>query len=128
MSSRHVRQLFRSWVAKFTTPYHETVNTESSPQEVMWCTLEFASAFTQRTDLCNGSEEQGSVNVWFFCPAGVGDDTLLAQAEADVDLLMQQTDPSGKVALLGVQPPDDMSGGKDEAAFVFAVDYVFYKD
>jgi hypothetical protein len=126
MASRYVRQVFRSWMSKLATPYFDTVNLEQSPQVPQWCTLEFVSASSQRSDLCGAAEETGTVTLWFFGPAGVGDDALLAAAEADAAIVLQQIDPGGKLALLGCQPPTDTGGGGDEAAFGFSFDYVYY--
>lgn len=122
MSSKYVRDHFRTWVQNFVTPFFETVNTEQAPQVPMWCTLEFINAGSQRLDLCGARQERGSVDVWFFGPGGSGDDALLAQAEADIATLMQNTDD--RLTLLTAQPPSGL-GGLDELAFFYAVDYLF---
>lgn len=114
MSSLAVRDKLRAWVADpaMTLPFHDTINVEANPPVgVAWCTLSFVSASATRINYCGGIEEVGTFDFIALGMGGTGDRELIAAAEHDVALLLQQIDPDHRLTLLHASPPEDFLQG-----------------
>ena len=123
MADRYVRRLVESWItANFATPYYPTVNTEQDPADPVWCTVDWGFSYPQRLTLCNDQLIDGTIQVAFLGPVGIGDDALLQAAEADMVLLMQQVDPNGKLELELQGAPEDFRQDRYYSV-MFTVDY-----
>jgi len=107
MSSRAVRQAVRGWMVGMASPYYDTINIEQAPTDNIWVTVDFNSFVMTKESFCDQFVEEGDITLTFFGPPGVGDDALLAQAEADVALFYGKTDPNKKVALVNRSAPED---------------------
>ena len=135
MSSRVVRQAFRGWLADpaiaAICPFYETINQVENPTDDIWFTVEFNLEFSEVLTFCRGSmREDGTVSLIFETLPGVGDDQILTAAEAVAAIIQTKVDPTGRVVIRKVSPPDEFSaGGADEAEYrvIIDVDYVFFK-
>lgn len=115
MASLYVRETVAQWLTLpgMTLPYVDTINREQDPQHpVPWATLMFISGVTSTVTYCGGMEERGAFDYVALGRAGIGSHDLIAAAEHDLALLMQQNDPNGRLTLLHASPPEDfMQGG-----------------
>lgn len=132
MSSLYVRDTLRAWMAGpgMTLPFFDTINIEQAQQrdaQTPWSTLVFVSALTQRMTYCRTFEESGSFDYVALGPPGVGDHDLIAAAEADVALLLQQVDPLGRLTLLRASPPEDFLQGGSTPYYTVSmvIDYLY---
>lgn len=105
MTSRYVRTEVRNWLLQGNVPYYDTVNLEQNPTDPIWSTVDWGYADRQMTTYCHNHVEEGSFNVVFFGDPGVGDDALLAAAEADMDLLLLRVDPNARLTLTNYNAP-----------------------
>ncbi len=131
MSSLYVRDLMADWLTTtpgLVLPYVDTINREVSPKQgVPWVTLAFVSAITQKITYCGGMEERGTFDYIALCQPGIGWRSLMAAAEHDLALVMQQRDPSGRLVLLHHTPPEDFlqGGGIPWYTVSMIVDYLY---
>ena len=127
MSSRAVRQAVRGWMAGLASPYYDTINMDQAPTDNRWVTADFESFGTTKESFCDNFVEDGEIALTFFGPPGIGDDTLLAQAEADAVLFYGKSDPSNKVLLLNKSAPEDFviteSGPRFGVTFRFSYEF-----
>lgn len=100
MADRYVRSKVRGWLAAGPVPFYDTVNIDQRPGDVVWCTVLWGAPFRSKESYCNEFVEEGEVSIVFFGRPGIGDDALLADAEAAIDALMTNADPTGKLVLL----------------------------
>lgn len=107
MSSRYVRTKVRDWLNQGSIPFYDTVNNEVDPSDAIWSSVDWT--FSNRTidDYCGGAIEEGTFSIAFFGRPGIGDDTLIQAAEAEIALLMGRVDTSGKLVLIDFDPPSD---------------------
>lgn len=126
MSSKHVRDTFRSWAATLATPFYDTVNKTVNPTEDIWCSVRFDAFDNEWQTLCN-KEETGEIELMYFAQAGVGDSAVLTAIETDVPVILGKRDtPLEKFKVHGCGPVDDF--GMPDANFRMSVrfDYSFY--
>ena len=109
MSSRAVRQLVRGWMPALSTPYYDTINQEQNPTNDVWVTVEFNSFGMTKETFCETWVEEGDITLTFFGKPGIGDDAILAQAEADAALFYGFIDPAGKVIIVNKSAPEDFA-------------------
>lgn len=132
MSSLYIRQKFEGWLqdrTKMKVPYYPTINMDQNPQDDMWCTAEFGSSYRETMTFCDGvTMEEGEVKVVYFGLPGIGEATLLAKMEADLNTLMAQQDLAGKLVITTRSAPFDYSGGSAEKSFALAcfVEYQYF--
>ena len=131
MSSLVVRQLFEAWLqdAAMAVPYYPTVNMVQDPTDDIWCTAEFGSTYRDTLTFCDGAKiEDGEVELVYFGPPGEGDSAILTAMEADLAVLMQQTDPSGRLVLLNRSAPFEYSGGTADQQYAVScfVEYQYF--
>ena len=131
MSSLYVRSIFRGWVndAAFITPYYDTVNRDADPgANDPWLTLDFNPEFSEEINFCRDGVEEGVVDFVFSGQAGIGDDTLLTAAGADMAWLKTQADPTGALVIRHIQPPDEYTAGNADRYYrvVFGVEYTYH--
>lgn len=129
VSSRSVRQTVRGWLGTLVSPYYDTINLEQHPTDAIWMTVEFNSFGSTKETYCGSWVEEGDITLTFFGPPGVGDDTLLAQAETDADTFFAKTDPAGKVVLVNKSAPEDLYATEDGPIFgvTFRIGYEYRK-
>lgn len=131
MSSLYVRDTLRGWCMDpglgLMLPFFDTVNVEVKPPAPRWATVVFVSANNTPTTYCGGMEERGSFDYVALGVAGIGDRDLIAAAEHDVEILLQQSDPDGRFSLLWPSPPQDylQAGSTPWYTVSMVVDYVF---
>lgn len=129
MSSLYVRDTVRGWCrdAAMQLPFLDTVNFEEKPPAPMWSTVSFVSAQTATTSYCGGIEERGVFDFIALGTGGVGDHDLIAAAEHDVALLLQQADPAHRLTLLRTSPAQDFlqAGGVPWYTVSFIVEYSY---
>lgn len=131
MSSLYVRDLLADWMANtpgLTLPYVDTINREVSPQQpVPWATLSFVSAIAQTITYCGHMEERGTFDYIALGQPGIGGRNLIAAAEHDLALVMQQADPGGRLTLLHHTPPEDFlqAGSVPWYTVSMIVDYLY---
>ncbi len=131
MSSLYVRDTVSQWLTNtpgMTLPFVDTINQEVSPKQPSpWCTLVFVSSTGQVINYCGGVEERGTFDYVALCRPGVGWRELIAAAEHDVALLLQQADPSGRLTLLHTSPPEDFLQGGSVPWYTVSmiVDYLY---
>ena len=114
MSSSYVRTLVRSWFSdsSIDTPYYDTINRDQNPTDDYWFTAEFDTSFWERTHFCpDGWTEEGEVSLMFNGLPGIGDGSLLAQAEKDVKTLLSFRDPNNRLVVTGVGGVNEFSAG-----------------
>jgi hypothetical protein len=109
MSSRAVRTLCRQWAAALPVPFHDTVGLDVDPTDPMWCSLEFMADYKEKLSYCDQWNEIGTITLMFFGSIGTGDDALLAAAEPAAQQFFSQTDPTGRLVLDSINPPDIFS-------------------
>jgi len=130
MSSGYVRTLVETWLNELTVPYYPTVNEDQNPQDDIWCTAEFSSAFRESTTFCGGyTTEEGDVEVVYWGRPGIGEDTLIAALEADMVILMAKRDLTQKLVLLNRTAPFEYTSGSAEEGYGLSVeiDYQLYE-
>lgn len=114
MSSKYVRDKFRSWLddGLVDSPYYDTINQEQNPSDDIWVTAEFEVSFREKRTFCEGSwEEEGEVSLMFNGLAGVGDGALLAVSEKDVKTLLSFRDETGQLTINRVGGVNEFSRG-----------------
>jgi hypothetical protein len=116
MSSLYVRDTVRGWLTSapgLVLPFVDTVNREANPQILgaPWATLAFMAPASQPISYCGLVEERGTFDYIALGPPGKGDHDLVAAAENDVAVLLQQVDPAGRLTLFRASPPDDFLQG-----------------
>ena len=128
MSSRAVRTAVRGWLGTLVTPYADTINYDQHPTASVWMTCEFNSFGYTKETFCNFVEE-GDITLTFFGQPGIGDDALLAQAEADVDTFFAAKDPTNKVVLVNRSAPEDLFATEDGPVFgvAYRIGYEYRK-
>lgn len=125
MSSAYVRSFARGLMPKMGTKFYETINKEVNPTDPIWMTLTF-DAFTKQLDTyCRSTTEYGVINLVYFSDPGIGDDSVLAAAEADANLFYDQSDSSGRLVFTSCSAPEEVSNGRDYVVSI-AVSYEFY--
>lgn len=108
MANRYVRRTVESWIANYmVTPYYQSVALDPAPIDPVWCSIDWGFAFPRRITFCNEQLQEGNFQLVFFGRAGLGDDDLLTQAEADIELLKTAVDPTHKLVLESFSAPDD---------------------
>lgn len=107
MSSRYVRTKVRDWLNQGNIPFVDTVNYEENPTDNIWSSVDWIYSNRTIDTYCGGAIEEGNFNVAFMGRPGIGDDELIAAAEAEIALLMSRVDTSGKLILLDFDPPFD---------------------
>lgn len=110
MSSLYVREKVRGWLTStpgLQLPFFDTVNADETPTVEQWATVAFVTSATEPLDYCGGVEERGTFDYIALGKPGTGDAQLLAAAEHDVALLMQQADATGRLVLQRVSAPED---------------------
>lgn len=117
MSSSHVRNLARQWIAGCGTPFYETVNTDANPTVPLWVTLDFQPEFTERSTFCDDYIEEGVIEMIFSANAGSGDGAAIAAAEAAGRFMLAQTDPAGAMVVRKAMPPEEYSSGDAPSAW-----------
>ena len=129
MSSLYVREFFRSKASGLGVPYFETVNTDQNPSVPLWATFEFNSEFSEVLSFCGDSMEEGTVDVVVSALPGTGDANAIQAVENAATYLMQQQDETGRLVLLGSQPPDEYSQGSADRTYrvVVGINYRFYR-
>jgi hypothetical protein len=131
MSSLYVRDLMADWMVNtpgLVLPYVDTINREVSPKQgTPWATLSFVSALTQKITYCGHMEERGTFDYIALGQAGIGARDLIAAAEHDLALVMQQADPGGRLTLLQHTPPEDFLQGGSVPWYTVSmiVDYLY---
>ena len=124
MASLYVRTKVRDWLNMGTVKHYDSTNLEINPSESMWLTAEWMYANRVADDYCGNHLEDGTFTVAFFGRPGIGDGELLASAEADMELLMERVDTSGRLVLLDYSPPIDFRENEFYVA-EFMVNYEF---
>ena len=135
MSSLYVRDKFRGWFADpaitAICEYHDTINLGDHPSTSLYFTAEFDVDYYERLTICNGRtvSEEGSVEIIFSGLAGRGDATVITAAEQVADLVMQKTDPNGKLTLYRASPPEEFSYGDAMERYMIAIiiEYRYYR-
>lgn len=112
MASRYVRTKVRDWLNQGNAKFYDTVNYEVAPTEAIWSSAEWMYSNRTIDTYCGTAIEEGTFTIAFFGRPGIGDDTLLAAAEAEIALLMTRIDTSGKLILLDFDPPTDFREGE----------------
>lgn len=130
MSSLYVRDTLRDWMtdAAMQLAFDDTINLEvARKDQAPWSTLVFVSALSQRATYCGDFHESGTFDFVALGPVGVGDRDLIAAAEHDVALLMQQVDPTGRLTLLRASPPEDFLQGGSTPYYTVSmvIDYLY---
>ena len=114
MSSKYVRDKFRSWLndGLVDSPYYDTINQEQNPTDDIWVTAEFEVSFREKRTFCEGSwEEEGEVSLMFNGLAGVGDGALLAASEKDIKTLLSFRDDTAQLTIDRVGGVNEFSRG-----------------
>ena len=129
MSSLAVRQLFETWLQDpaMQTRYYPTVNQAQNPADDIWFTATFDSISRETVTFCEGSEiEDGEVELVYFGLPGEGYSAVIAAIEADMNVLMAKTDPTGRLVLGDRSAPFEYSGGTADEEYSVSV-YVEYQ-
>jgi hypothetical protein len=129
MSSLYVRNWFRSHTASLGVPYYETVNSEQNPTDPVWVTYEFNAEFAEVLSFCGDGAEEGVVDVIVSSQPGTGDAAALSAVEAAAAYLVSQNDATGRLVILGKQPPDEYSDGSADRTYrvIVGIEYRFYR-
>lgn len=127
MSALYVRDTFRTWCGGLPLPFVDTVNRSPAGRAEPWCTAVFDPFEHQRITFCDQYQEQGEIELVFMGKPGQGDHALAALAEASAALILQQTDPTGRLVLTGRGPLEDQSLGDADVTYRLAIrfPYVF---
>ena len=125
MSSRAVRNQFRTWCGTLSVPFYDTVNLAQAPAEPIWCTARFDPSTNTVSTYCRTQEEEGQIELVYSAQPGTGDDSVLAAAEADIATLLGKADPTGRFVLTGNDAPEDASFGDADATFRITVIYTY---
>jgi len=129
MSARYVRNTIRGWAAStFTVPFYDTINMAERPTDPIWATVEFDTSADTKLTFCDDLESSGLADFVFSGAPGMGDDAVLAAAEASIAELLKMTDPTGALVLLYAHQPAEFSNGLADYTYrVFvAVEYRHY--
>lgn len=118
MASRYVRTKVRDWMNQGNIKFYDSVNFEIDPQDAIWSSAEWMYSTRTMDTFCGVALEEGTFTIAFFGRPGIGDDTLLEAAEAEIALLMSRVDTSGKLVLLDFDPPTDFREGEHYVAEV----------
>jgi len=126
MSSLYVRSRVREWCAALSLPFHDTVNTEVSPADPAWLTVQFINAQSSALDFCRSKWERGTFDL-IVLTKGNTSDAILAQAEADLAQLMTRQDPGARLCLITAGPFEDFFQPASARWFALsaAVDYQY---
>lgn len=130
MSSHYVRTFAREQMPKLSTPFFETINTDMVvPTDSIWMTLSFNTFANSKQSFCDDFMEMGVISLIYFGTAGMGDELLISQAEADSKIFYRQSDPSGLLTLSGINAPEEASSADGRPLYVVSVgiNYNFYQ-
>ena len=129
MSSLYVRNMVRGWLPALATPYHDSINREATPGvDDPWLTLDFQPEYSEVSDFCRNGLEEGTIDFIFSGRAGTGDNALLTAVEADMRLIAGQVDPTGRLVIRNVEPPEEYTDGDADRYYriVAGVEYTCY--
>lgn len=132
MSSRYVRQQFETWLnnAGFVTPFYSSINQEVNPKDAIWVTADYAPGYREVLTFCDGVvSEDGEVELIFMGQPGQGYDAVIQALERDVNWLMQQKDPGGKLVLTNRSSPYEYTAGDAGLQYSMSVyvEYSYYE-
>ena len=130
MSSKYVRDKFRSWLndGLVDSPYYDTINQDQNPTDDIWVTAEFEVSFREKRTFCEGSwEEEGEVSLMFNGIAGVGDGALLAASEKDIKTLLSFRDETAQLVIDRVGGVNEFSRGTANMGYQleYIIQYTF---
>ena len=130
MSSKYVRDKFRSWLndGLVDSPYYDTINQDQNPTDEIWVTAEFEVSFREKRTFCEGSwEEEGEVSLMFNGIAGVGDGALLAASEKDIKTLLSFRDETAQLVIDRVGGVNEFSRGTANMGYQleYVIEYTY---
>ena len=133
MSSKYVRDKFRSWLNDelVDSPYYDTINQDQNPPDDIWVTAEFDVSFREKRTFCEGSwEEEGEVSLMFNGIAGVGDGALLAASEKDIKTLLAFRDETAQLVIDRVGGVNEFSRGTANMGYQleYIIQYTFLEN
>ena len=115
MSASYVRSKTRQWAAEVATastvPFHDTINIDITPTDILWFTITFVSEFNEGTFCDRGFIEEGFITITVVSAAGEGDTTAIAAMEQIIPKLMEKVDPSGRLAYEAYEPIQESTLG-----------------
>jgi len=128
MDEAYKRDLVRQWAALCATPYVDTIN-RPPPANLAepWFTIVFDTESTELETYAGATLERGLVDVVFAGAPGTGDSSLLQAAAADVDTLLAQSDPNGRLVLELAQAPAESTNGTADHSYrvMIGINYTY---
>ena len=112
-----MRAFIRGEIANYLTlsgapfPFYETINTDQSPTDDLWCTVEFA-VFDIEHRCYSGTLriERGAATITIFGKPGVGDSAVVAAADA-LQNYFDGLINDGDVVIANVLPATEATAG-----------------
>lgn len=121
MSAKYVMDLAKHWAESLTLPFFDTINVEQNPADTMWVTLEFDYATSEELTFCGNQLHIGTFTLVFFGVAGAGYETLLEAAETDGAVFYLNEDPTHKLVMTGIDPPEEFESSGHVPLFGVAI-------
>lgn len=125
MSASYVRYKIEQWCeeAALTSGvnFHKTINTEETPQDDVFFTVEFMSLYSEGMLCKKNYLEQGMIRLVFVGQPGVGWEDTILSLESVVPEMMSKVDPSRRLELVDYEPLVEESGGSAEPNYVVSV-------